>query len=243
MAVILDNTNVVFSKASASKQKSKAATVRYLQQNMNFDGDSIEEACSWIGDNNLRLDLMVFEMEMKDFSDIQSQTGLLIEPPLKDKNLYRVIYTIDVYGSDNVKAAEEAWGMMRGKDAYDPVLTLIDFNGNQTTLDLFDVLEFSKITPGFVVQRYRKGSDGKFQCLWQEFIDGDDVQYENSKGQTVKPPNYDYQEFNMTLLSEGKIVYIIREVLKTLNVGGEQSRQFAEEIKILDTLLKKLIRE
>ena len=243
MAVVNADDSVAFSKGCSSQRKAENAIVEYLRKNEAFDAKDFGDACFWIGENDLRLDLQVFEMKAKDFDSIQLQDGLLIEPPPKEKGLFRVVYAIDVNATNKAQAAEESWKMMRAKDAYDPVLNIIDAKGNQTKLDLSDILEFSKITPGFVTQRYRKDSDGKYQCLWQEFTAGDDVQHENSKGQTVKPTNYDYQEFNMTLLSEGKIIYTVQEVLRALNVGGEQSRQFAEEIKILDTLLKKLIRK
>lgn len=224
MAVVNATDSIVFSKGCLGRQKAESEIVKYLQKNEAFDGKDFNAACFWVGEKDLRLDLMVFEMEAKDFEEIQLQAGLLIKPPPEDKNLYRVVYAIDVYGSDETNAAEEAWKTMRGKDAVGPVLTLIDSNGNQITLDLFDILEFSKITPGFVTQRYRKGSNGTFRCLWQEFTAGDEVQYENSKGDTVDPPNYDVQEFSMTLLSNSQMTFFIRGILKTLDVGGQQSR-------------------
>lgn len=100
--------------------------------------------------------------------------------------------------------------------------------------------EFNKVTSGFVTQRFRKSSDGLYQCIWHEFTAGDDVQYENLKGETIPPPNYDYQEYSMTLLSDGHIIFALREILQTLDVGGEQSRQFAEEISKLKQLIRSL---
>ena len=63
-----------------------------------------------------------------------------ISPPPKDKGeepLFRVIYVIDVGAADEMKAAQIAWRqMMRAKDAFDPVLVILDSDGKQTKLDL-----------------------------------------------------------------------------------------------------------
>jgi len=237
MAIVAFENDVVFANGCANKRKAESAIVQYLKKNEGFDGKDFGQACFWIGEKDLRLDLMVFEMESDDFHNIQLQAGLMIEPPPTDKNHYRVVYAIDVYGSDTVNAAHQAWKMIRAADAADPVLTLIDPRGHCSTLDLCDVLEFNKVTPGFVTQRFRKSSDDLFKCIWQEFTAGDDVQYENPKGEPIQPPNYDYQELNMTLQSDGHIIFAIREVLRTLDIGGEQSRQFAEEISKLKRLV------
>lgn len=166
-----------------------------------------------------------------------------ISPPPKDSGeepLFRVVYAIDVNASDEQKAAEQAWHMMRAKDAFDPILMVLDSEGKQTKLDLTDLLEFNKVTTGFVVQKYRNDGTGKFRCIHQEFIAGDDVQFENVKGESIETPEYEYQQFNMTLLSSSQIINRLGDVLTSIDVGGEQSRQFSNEIKILDELLKDL---
>jgi len=73
--------------------------------------------------------------------------------------------------------------------------------------------EFTKITVGFVCQHYRENASGKFVCIHQEFIAGDDVQYENPEGDTISPPEHDYQPFNMVLLSSPQTVESIRNAL------------------------------
>ncbi len=50
----------------------------------------------------------------------------------------------------------------------------------------------------------------------------------------------EYQPFNMLLLNRQQIIDKLREVLNSIDVGGEQSRQFASEIRTLDKLLKDL---
>ena len=240
MAVVNHKDTVVFAKGCLSKQQAELAIVKYLQRNEEFDGRNFGEACFWIGEKDLRLDLQVFEMEAKDFNGIKLQDGLLVELPPKEKGLYRVVYEIDVCAPNETEAAEETWKMMRADDALDPVLTVMDHKGNQTELDLSHILEFIKTTVGFVSQRFRKDDHGRFKCIFHEFVAGDDVQFENNKGETIEPPDHDYQQFNMTLMSSDRIVYCIKEVLETLNVGGEQSRQFAREIELLNTLLKSL---
>jgi len=170
-----------------------------------------------------------------------SSKNYQIEPPPKEKNLFRVVYVIDVGAADEKAAAEIAWQqMMRAEDAFDPVLTILDSDGRQTKLDLSDYIEFNKVTTGFVIQRYHKDRTGKFTCLNQEFIAGDDVQFENLKGDSIEAHEHEYQPFNMTLLSRDEIIDRLGDVLTSIDVGGEQSRQFSHEIKILDELLRDL---
>ncbi len=166
-----------------------------------------------------------------------------IEPPPKDKGkepLFRVIYVIDVGAADERKAAETAWQMMRAEDAFEPIMIVLDSEGRQTKLDLSEYMEFNKVTTGFVVQKYRKNRTGKFRCVHQEFVAGDDVQFESLKGDSIEAPEHEYQPFNMTLVSIDEIIDRLDDVLTSIDVGGEQSRQFAHEIKILDKLLRDL---
>ena len=100
--------------------------------------------------------------------------------------------------------------------------------------------KFDKITVGFVVQSFKKNADGKFICTSQDFIAGDDVQYEDVKGEPIEAPDHEYQPFNMTLLSSSQIIDRAGDALSGLDVGGEQSRQFAIEIEVLGKLLKDL---
>ena len=100
--------------------------------------------------------------------------------------------------------------------------------------------KFTKITTGFVVQSYVRIDDGRSVCTGQEFIAGETVDFEDSEGNAISAGDHVYQPFNMTLLSTVQIADSILEVLDMLNVSGEQSRQFAEEIGILNTLLKNL---
>ena len=100
--------------------------------------------------------------------------------------------------------------------------------------------KFIKITIGFVMQNYEKNADGRSVCNGQEFVAGDQVDFEDYEGNAIPACEHVYQPFNMTLLSTVQIADSIRKVLERLNVGGEQSRQFAEEIEQLYTLLKSL---
>ncbi len=100
--------------------------------------------------------------------------------------------------------------------------------------------KFTKITIGFVMQSYKKSAVGKFICTKQEFITGDDVQFEDLKGDSIEAPEHEYQPFNMTLVSSSQIIDRLGDVLTSIDVGGEQSRQFSHEIKILDGLLRDL---
>ena len=55
-------------------------------------------------------------------------------------------------------------------------------------------MKFRKITTGFVIQNYE---DGK--CVSQEFVAGDEVEYEDETGDPVDFPDYseEYQPFDM----------------------------------------------
>jgi len=102
--------------------------------------------------------------------------------------------------------------------------------------------KFHKITVGFVTQMYLGDIDGKFACTSQEFIAGDQVDYEVAQGNTIGPPEHEYQLFNMTLLSSQEIADRINEALECIDIGGEQSRQFSHEIAILKKLIKNIRR-
>ncbi len=162
-----------------------------------------------------------------------------INPPPKDSGaepLFRVVYEIDVNAADERKAAEQAWQMMRAEDAFDPVLVVLDAEGKQTMFDLSECMEFNKITTGFVVQKFSKNNTGKFTCTQHEFIAGDDVQFENAKGESIEAPEHEYQPFNMTLRSSIQIIERLTNALKaSLDVkddcprcgAGSDERDFA----------------
>ena len=59
--------------------------------------------------------------------------------------------------------------------------------------------KFNKITVGFVIQAFEKSADGEFICTTQEFVAGDQVDYEDPNGNPIDPPVHPYQQFNMTL--------------------------------------------
>lgn len=104
--------------------------------------------------------------------------------------------------------------------------------------------KFTKTTVGFVTQTFKKNGKCRFVCTHQEFIAGDQCDYEGAEGNPIEPPGHEYQPYNMTVKSQpqkettevtmlDKVYEAIEEVLESLDVGGEQSRQFAQEIRIL----------
>jgi hypothetical protein len=108
--------------------------------------------------------------------------------------------------------------------------------------------KFSKITVGFVTQAFEKGPEGRFVCIRQEFIAGDQCDYEDPEGNPIEPPEHEYQPYTMTLRSEtgqemmeatmlNRVYEAIEQVLNSIDAGGEQSRQFAEEIQTLRQLI------
>ena len=98
--------------------------------------------------------------------------------------------------------------------------------------------KFTKITVGFVTQSYAKNDAGSFICTEQEFIAGDQVDYENVDGDTIIPPEHDYQSFEMSLFNGSKIARSIEDVLSNIDIRGEQSRQFVTEINMLKEILR-----
>jgi len=190
-----------------------------------------------------------------------------------DEPLFRVVYMIDVNSGDVREAAEYTHHIMTDPESWRPVLQVVDSAGNVSEIDLSedntgrdDVSEtanyeaatqyladrgkqlatdlFTKTTVGFVIQTFRKNSNNQFVCTHQEFIAGDQRDYEDIQGNTIEPPDYEYQPYNMVLRTRTPNATIqaerlanayeaIEEVLESLDVGGEQSRQFAQEIKIL----------
>ena len=107
-------------------------------------------------------------------------------------------------------------------------------------IDKGKAAEFNKITTGFTIQRFGKDSSGKFVCIEQEFIAGDDVQFEDIQGSPIEALQHRYQPFNMTLLSITEITDRLCDILAGIDTGGEQSRQFSTEIAALKALLKDL---
>ena len=48
-----------------------------------------------------------------------------------------------------------------------------------------EITTYQKITIGFVVQKYRLTAKGKYTCVHQLFIAGDEVSYEDDMGETI----------------------------------------------------------
>ena len=61
---------------------------------------------------------------------------LQIEPPPKEKDLYRVIYVIDVSARSRLDAAQKTHLIMTDHDSLAPVIEVIDQGGKVTKIDL-----------------------------------------------------------------------------------------------------------
>ena len=57
--------------------------------------------------------------------------------------------------------------------------------------------KFVKTTVGFVSQTFEKNSNGKFVCTSQEFVAGDQCDYEDEDGDSIDPPEYSYQPYDI----------------------------------------------
>ena len=137
MAVVNDNNTAVFTKACLNRRKAKTAIVAFLREHRDFDGNGFDEACLWIGDKDLRLDLMIFQMHPEDFREIwKCMPYFRTDLPLREKGLYRVIYEIDVGASSAIEAARTTYEMMGDSESIPPVLDVIDNKGNKIRIDL-----------------------------------------------------------------------------------------------------------
>ena len=61
---------------------------------------------------------------------------LQIEPPPKEKDLYRVIYVIDVGADSPLDAAQKTERIMTDPDSIAPVFEVVDQGGKVTKIDL-----------------------------------------------------------------------------------------------------------
>lgn len=137
MALMTNNDEVVFSCACPSERKAEKAMVAYLRKDRSLDIRDINEACLWIGDNNLRLNLMIFPMKPDDFIFVWDRLALFRNDlPYGDKGLYRVVYEIDVGADSAAEAAKTVHEIMTDRDSMPPVLDFIDNKGNTIRIDL-----------------------------------------------------------------------------------------------------------
>lgn len=137
MAVVNHTDEVIFCSACPSEYRAQKAIVEYLRQSEDFDGKKFDDACFWIGEKDLRLDLMVFSMQPKDFRDVWDRMATFRNDlPLREEGLYRVIYEIDVGASSAIEAAKAVQEIMNDSDSLPPVLDVIDSKGNKIRIDL-----------------------------------------------------------------------------------------------------------
>lgn len=90
---------------------------------------------------------------------------------------------------------------------------------------------FTKITVGFVAQAFEKNDKGRFVCTAQEFIAGDQCDYEDTEGNPIEPPDYEYQPYNMTLESKG-----VGEAIEAEAAGEDQIGQLKRRHQIVQQL-------
>ena len=137
MAIVNDTDEVVFKRACPTQRQAEKAIVGYLRKDEDFDGKDFGDACFWIGENDLRLDLMVFSMGPEDFNAVWNQLAMFrSDLPLKERGLYRVIYEIDVGADSAVEAAKTVHEIMSDLQSLPPVLDVIDNKGSKIRIDL-----------------------------------------------------------------------------------------------------------
>lgn len=64
-----------------------------------------------------------------------------------------------------------------------------------------EIKTYQKVTVGFVVQKYEINKKGKYNCIYQAFVAGDEVSYEDDNGNAITIPNIldreEYYPFEM----------------------------------------------
>ena len=65
-----------------------------------------------------------------------SSKKFIIEPPPKEKDLYRVVYVIDIGAENASEAAKLTHKIMADPDSIAPVLEVIDGSGKRVKIDL-----------------------------------------------------------------------------------------------------------
>ena len=65
-----------------------------------------------------------------------SSKKFIIEPPPKEKGLYRVVYVIDIGAESPIDAAKKTYQIMSDPDSLAPVLEVVDQGGKVTKIDL-----------------------------------------------------------------------------------------------------------
>ena len=65
-----------------------------------------------------------------------SSKNIIIEPPPKEKDLYRVVYVIDVNADSPLDAAKMTERIMTNPDSLAPVLEVVDQGDKVTKIDL-----------------------------------------------------------------------------------------------------------
>ena len=65
-----------------------------------------------------------------------SSINFIIEPPPKEKDLYRVVYVIDVNADNPLDAAKKTERIMTEPDSLAPVLEVVDQGGKVIKIDL-----------------------------------------------------------------------------------------------------------
>ena len=108
---------------------------------------------------------------------------------------------------------------------------------------------FMKITEGFVVETYASDGTGRFACVYQKFVPVSEPSFKDLNNRPIDPPDHEpkhsliawrVQEDDpgTATTTVARLRTAIEQVLETLDAGGEQSRQFAEEIQILTEAIR-----
>ena len=108
---------------------------------------------------------------------------------------------------------------------------------------------FMKITEGFVVESYALDGTDRFVCVYQKFVPVSEPSFKDLNNRPIDPPDHEprhsliawrvqEEDPGTVTTTETRLRSAIEQVLETLDAGGEQSRQFAEEIQVLTEAIR-----
>ncbi len=114
-----------------------------------------------------------------------------------DKAAYEFLLKFgDQYTSSLPTDQQRQWRVIKGQAA----VRLKGGSESTTGIRKEPVMDkFTKTTVGFVAQTFEKNDEGRFVCTHQEFIAGDQCDYEDAEGNSIDPPEHEDQPYSMTL--------------------------------------------
>lgn len=99
-----------------------------------------------------------------------------------------------------------------------------------------ELTKYQKVTIGFVVQKYRLNKKGKYKCVHQLFIAGDEVTYEDDEGNAITVPHIlDKEELFPFEMQQPSGVPTPKQklILALTLMSDKQKKQYKKRVKLL----------